>query len=85
MSFLGMYWGAKNDPNKREAPDQPPVTRVRVDGVTHGHTPDKHRKPAKGHEDDPIQVQRGNVVDGNARLYAARQRGDKWIQAQVWE
>jgi len=37
----------------------PPVRKLRVDSLSHGHTPDKHRNPIKGHEDDPIHIRRG--------------------------
>jgi hypothetical protein len=70
--------------------DEPRVQRLRVDSLSFGHTPDKHRKPAKGHESDPVQIRVGlfggyRVVDGVARLYAAQQRGDKYIYGQVWD
>jgi len=84
MAFLGMYWGEANNPNRQEPADEPPVQSLRVGRLRHGHTPDK-RAPAKGHEKDPIQVRGGRVVDGNARLQAARQRGDEYIEGQVWD
>lgn len=90
MAFLGMYWGEANNPNRQEPDDdEPPVQRLRVDDLVHDHTPDK-RAPAKGHEGDPIQIRHGfwgdlRVVDGNARLAAARERGDKYIDGQVWD
>jgi len=83
MAFF--YWGAANNPEYRMPDNAPPVRKLRVDSLSHGHTPDKHRNPIKGHEDDPIHIRRGRVVDGNARLYAARQRGDKWINGRVWD
>jgi hypothetical protein len=84
------YWGEENNPAYQVPDDAPPVQRLRVDKLTHGHTPDKGRAPTRGHENDPIQIRYGlfggmRVVDGNARLAAARERGDEWIDAQVYE
>lgn len=84
------YWGEENNPNRQTAPDEPAPRRLRVSDLSYGHTPDRHRRPARGHEDDPIQVRRGwlgglRVVDGSARLAVAIERGDTYITGQVWD
>lgn len=86
------YWGEENNPNRQDdnSDDEPRVQRLRVSGLRYGHTPDKGRAPARGHEDDPIQIRSGifggyRVVDGSARLRAAIERGDEYIDGQVWD
>lgn len=66
--------------------------RIPVSGISHGHSPDK-RKQNKGllrSEGPPIDVKRTwgggyKVIDGNDRLYYAKQAGRRTINARVWD
>lgn len=88
MSGGYFYWGEKNNPNRSAQGGRPARPRsIPVSGISYGHTPDK-RAPAKGYERKPIDVEHSawggyRVIDGNARLQAARQRGDRSIRANV--
>lgn len=88
MSFF--YWGENGNPSRQDtSDDEPRVSRLRVRDLSYGHTPDKHRRPPEKYASEPIQVRRGwlgglRVVDGSARLAAAIERGDEYINGQVW-
>ena len=64
--------------------------KILVSQCRPSHTFDKNRKPTRGYERQPIDVEwsswhgRYVVIDGTARLHAAIQRGDAWIDATVW-
>lgn len=63
-------------------------TRIRVDRLSYGHSPDKRGERTDKWGKEPIVVRRGwlgtlVVHDGNDRLYYARQRGEAWIDAWV--
>jgi hypothetical protein len=60
------------------------VKRLRTDQLRYGHSPDKRGERTDKYGRQPIEVDRsGKVVDGNDRLYYARQRGDRHINAVV--
>ena len=65
--------------------------RISVSSVSHGHSPDRRKanKGLLGREGPPIDVKRTwggyKVIDGNDRLYYARQAGRSTIKARVWE
>jgi hypothetical protein len=85
------YWGEENNPNRQDAADDSPSTRrVRVSDVSHNHSPDKRGERTDRYGKQPIEVKRGwlggyKVIDGNDRLHYARERGDEWIDAEVWD
>jgi hypothetical protein len=62
--------------------------RLPVSKCRFGHTPDKHRTVPPKYASQPIAVKWSSwhgkwvVKDGSARLAAALERGDKWIEAE---
>ena len=84
MGFF--YWGEANNPNRSDNNEPRSERRkVRVSDLTYGHSPDKRGERTDKWGKAPIVVRRGRVVDGNDRLFYAKQRGDKYIEAEVWE
>jgi hypothetical protein len=77
MSFF--TWG----PAKTSDDDGWERTRVRVDKVRYGHSPDKRGERTDRYGKEPIWVRNGKVIDGNDRVHYARERGDTWIEAWV--
>lgn len=68
---------------KKEEPRKIPVKAIK-----YRHSPDKRGERKDAHSKKPIDVRPLSgggykVVDGNDRLYYARQRGDTHIQAVV--
>jgi hypothetical protein len=64
--------------------------RIRISDISYGHSPDKRGERTDAYGRQPIEVRRGwlgayKVIDGNDRLHYARERGDIYIDAEVWD
>lgn len=62
--------------------------KIKVKDIAYGHSPDKRGERTDSHGKAPIVVRRRwfggyKVGDGNDRLYYAKLRGDKYIEADV--
>jgi len=63
--------------------------QIKTSDCRHDHTPDKRGERTDKWAKEPISVKWSSwhgkwvVKDGNDRLYYARQRGDKYIEAWV--
>lgn len=81
MSYF--YWGEKNNPNHQN------TKKVRVDDCNYGHSPDKRGERKDKYSKQPIDVRKSwggyKVIDGNDRLYYAKERGDDYIEAVEWD
>jgi hypothetical protein len=62
--------------------------RLPISRISHSHSPDKRGERRDKWARQPIDVKPCGsgyrVIDGNDRLYYARQRGDTHIDALVW-
>jgi len=67
----------------------PQARKIRVSSIGYGHSPDKRGRRADRWGSEPITVRRGFwhayvVIDGNDRLYYAKESGQTWIWAYVF-
>lgn len=59
---------------------------MKVSDIRHSHPPDKRGERKDKYGRQPIDVDTsGRVIDGNDRLYYARQNGKKTIKVKVWK
>ena len=65
------------------------MARIRISAIAYSHAPDRRGERKDKWSREPIDVRRTwlggyKVIDGNDRLYYARQRGQTHIEARVW-
>lgn len=80
------YWGETN--KVKDKSDGWKRRTLKVDDINYGHSPDKRGERTDKWGKAPIYVKRSRwsglvAHDGNDRLYYAKQRGDKYIEAWV--
>jgi len=64
--------------------------KIRVSQIAYSHSPDKRGERRDHWGKAPIHVKKRlfggyKVIDGNDRLYYAKQRGQSHIDAEVWD
>jgi hypothetical protein len=76
-----MGWFSADKPKARHV-----EKTVSTSSLRYGHSPDKRGKRRDRYANQPLDVDRsGKVIDGNDRLYYAKQRGQRTIRVRVWD
>jgi hypothetical protein len=65
------------------------IRKIRISQIAYSHTPDLRGERTDHHGRAPIHVKSRllggyKVIDGNDRLWYAKQRGQTHIEAEVW-